>query len=343
MHFARSLSRRVAALLSSAVLLSGALLSTPARADGQIRIAEQFGVVYLLLNIAQDLQLIQKNARAQGLQDVKVEFVKLSGGAVINDALLANQIDVAGAGVGPLMTIWDRTKGRQNVKGIASLGNFPNLLLTNNPQVKTIADLTDKDRIAVPAVGVSVQSRLLQLASAQRWGDAQYNKLDKNQVTLPHPDATAALIKGGTEITAHFSNTPFQEQALAANPNVRVLLNSYDILGGPASSVVLYGTEKFRQENPKIYRAFIDSLNQAARFVQTNPEAAADIYLRINKSNVDRKLLLSIIQSKNVQFQITPQNTLPLAKFMQRVGAIKNTPASAKDYFFDDAHNAKAN
>jgi len=340
---ASRLRRRLAALATASAVLLSAALPGQAHAEGQIRIAEQFGVVYLLLNIAQDLQLIQKNAKAQGLPDVKVEFIKLSGGAAINDALLAGQIDIAGAGVGPLMTIWDRTKGRQNVRGVASLGNFPNLLITTNPSVKSIDDFTDRDRIALPAVTVSVQSRLLQLASAKKWGDAQFNRLDKNQIALPHPDATAALLKGGTEITAHFSNTPFQEQLLAGNPNARVLLNSYDILGGPASSVVLYTTEKYRAENPKTYRAFLDALAQAARFATANPEAAADVYLRVNKSNVDRKLLLSIIQSKDVQFQITPQNTLPLAKFMHRVGAIKNPPASAKDYFFDDPHNAKAN
>ena len=38
----------------------------------------------------------------------------------------------AGAGVGPLLTVWDRTKGRQNVKAVASLGNFPYYLLSSN-------------------------------------------------------------------------------------------------------------------------------------------------------------------------------------------------------------------
>ncbi len=336
------LRRRIAALGTATALLLATCLPSQAHAEGQIRIAEQFGVVYLLLNIAQDLQLIEKNAKAQGVDNVKVEFIKLSGGSAINDALLAGQIDITGAGVGPLLTIWDRTKGRQNVRGVASLGNFPNYLVTTNPNVKTIADFTDKDRIALPAVTVSVQSRILQLASAKLWGDAQFNKLDKNQVALPHPDATAALLKGGTEITAHFSNTPFQEQLLAGNPNARVVLKSYDVLGGPASATVLYATEKYRADNPKTYKALTDALAQAARFVSANPEAAADIYLRINKSNIDRKLLLSILQSKDVQFQITPQNTLPLAQFMHRVGAIKNAP-TVKDYFFDDAHNAKAN
>ncbi len=342
MNSLHAFRRRIAALISATALLLATGLPSQAHAEGQIRIAEQFGVVYLLLNIAQDLQLIEKNAQAQGLKDVKVEFIKLSGGAAINDALLAGQIDIAGAGVGPMLTIWDRTKGRQNVRAVASLGNFPNYLITTNPNVKTIADFTDKDRIALPAVTVSVQSRMLQLASAKVWGDAQFNKLDKNQVALPHPDATAALLKGGTEITAHFSNTPFQEQLLAGNPNARIVLKSYDILGGPSSAVVLYAAEKYRTENPKTYKALLEALAQAARFVSANPEAAADIYLRINKSNIDRKLLLSILQSKDVQFQLTPQNTLPLAQFMHRVGAIKNAP-TVKDYVFDDAHNTKAN
>jgi len=332
--------KKFKALALAAALLAGTA-ALPARAEGQIRIAEQFGVVYLLLNIAQDLQLIEKNGKAQGLE-IKVEFVKLSGGAAVNDALLGGSIDVAAAGVGPLLTIWDRTYGRQNVRGIASLGSFPNYLITTNPNVKTIADFSDKDRIAVPAVGVSVQSRILQLASAKQWGDAQFNRLDKLQVALPHPDATAALTKGGTEITAHFSNTPFQEQLLAANPNARIVLKSYDVLGSASSATVLYGTEKFRKENPKTYKAFVDALAQAARFVQSNPEAAADVYLRVNKSNVDRKLLLSIIKSPEVKFTLEPRNTYQLAQFMHRIGAIRNKPASARDYFFDDGHTAKA-
>ena len=331
--------RRVAALGIAALAFTAAL---PARAEGQLRIAEQFGIVYLLLNVAQDQALVEKHGKALGV-DVKVEFVKLSGGANVNDALLSGSIDVAGAGVGPLLTIWDRTLGRQNVRGIASLGNFPYYLVSNNPAVKTIADFSDKDRIALPAVGVSVQSRILQLASAKQWGDAQFNRFDKNQVAVPHPEATAAIIKGGTEITAHFGNPPFQEQELAGTPAAHIVLKSYDVLGGPASATVLYGTEKFRKDNPKTYKAFVDALAEAARFVKANPEKAADIFIRTNKSGIDRALLLGIIKNPEVEYKLTPQNTLALAEFMQRIGAIKNKAASAKDYFFDDAHNAAAN
>jgi NitT/TauT family transport system substrate-binding protein len=242
--------------------------------------------------------------------------------------------------VGPLLTLWDRTQGKQNVRGVASLGNFPYYLVSINPAVRSIADFTDKDRIATPAVGVSVQSRVLQLASARLWGDAQFNRLDRLQVALPHPEATAAIAKGGTEVTAHFGNPPFQEQELAANPQAHVVLRSYDVLGGPASATVLYATERFRKENPRTYQAFVDALAEAAKLVRADPEKAADIFLRTNKSKVDRALLLKLLRSPEVQFKLTPENTFPLAEFMHRVGAIKNKPASVRDYFFDDPHLA---
>ena len=332
-------TRQAAAWLAGLGLALGSLA---AQAEGRIRIAEQFGVVYLLLNVAQDQKLIEKHAKAAGI-DAKVEWVKLSGGSAVNDALLSGNIEIAGAGVGPLLTIWDRTKGRQNVKGVASLGNFPYYLVSNNPAVKSIADFTDKDRIALPAVGVSVQSRVLQLASAKLWGDKDFARLDKISVALPHPDAAAAIIKGGTEISGHFGNPPFQEQELAGNPQAHIVLDSYQVLGGPASATVLYATEKFRAENPKTYQAFIDALNDAAQFVAANPEKAAEIYIKVSNAKIDRDLLIKIIKNPEVQFKTTPQNTYQLAEFMHRVGAIKNKPASAKDYFFDDAQNAAGN
>ncbi len=330
-------SRLATALRLCTSLLAGALMGpATAQAEGEIRIAEQFGIVYLLLNVVRDQHLIEKHGKADGL-DIKVDWTQLSGGAAVNDALLSGSIDIAGAGVGPLLTIWDRTKGRQNVKAVASLGNFPYYLVSNNPNVKTLADFTEKDRIAVPAVGVSVQSRYLQYAAAQLWGDKEFNRLDKYTVSLPHPDATASLVAGGTELTGHFSNPPFQDQALK-NPNVHVVLDTYKLLG-PNSPTVLFATEKFRAENPKTYKAFIEALSEAEAFIKHDIGAAADTYIRVTQSRIDRAELLRIIDKPEFQFTITPKNTYPLAEFLHRVGAIKHQPASWQDYFFQDAFN----
>lgn len=329
-----AISRLAASIGLGLSLIAGSLVApAAAQAEGEIRIAEQFGIVYLLLNVVRDQQLIEKHGKAQGV-DIKVDWTQLSGGAAINDALLSGSVDIAGAGVGPLLTIWDRTQGRQNVKAVASLGNFPYYLVSSNPNVKTIADLSEKDRIALPAVGVSVQSRFLQYAAAKQWGDKEYARLDKFTLAVPHPDATAALLAGGTELNAHFSNPPYQDQVLA-NPNVHVVLNTYDLLG-PNSPTVLFATEKFRKDNPKTYKAFVEALAEAADFAQNNKAAAADTYIRVTKAKIDREALLKIIDNPQYEFSVTPKNTYPLAEFLYRVGAIKHKPESWKDYFFQD-------
>nr|WP_188130263.1 ABC transporter substrate-binding protein [Massilia mucilaginosa] len=296
------------------------MVSNPAQAEGRIRIAEQFGIVYLLLNVAQDQKLIEKHGRKQGVE-IDVDWVKLSGGAAINDALLSGSIDIASA-------------GKQNVKGVASLGNFPYYLISTNPNVKTIADFSDKDRIALPAVTVSVQARILQMAAAKRWGTAEFKRLHRLTQALPHPDAAATIIAGQTEINAHFATPPYQEQELAANPKAHIVLDSYEVQGGPGSSTVLYATEKYLKDNPKTYRAFVDALAEAAQFISASPEAAADAYLRVNKSSIERALLLKVIKNPKVQFQVAPQNTFGLAPFLFQAGALKKQPTSWRDYFF---------
>ena len=188
----------------AALTLATLIAAAPAHAEGKLRIAEQFGVVYLLLNVAQDQKLIEKHGLKNGVK-IDVDWIKLSGGGAVNDALLSGSIDIAGAGVGPLLTIWDRTAGRQNVKGVASLGNFPYYLVSTNPKVKTIADFTDVDRIALPASTVSVQARILQMAAAKQWGIGEFKRLDRLTQSIPHADAAAAVIAGQTEINAHLT------------------------------------------------------------------------------------------------------------------------------------------
>ncbi len=168
-----------------------ALISIGAQAEGKISIAQQFGIGYLILDVVRDQNLIEKHGKEQGL-DIKVEWSSISGATAMNESLLAGALDVVSAGVPPMLTLWDRTKGKQNVKAIASLGSMPNYLLTNNPTVKTLKDFTENDRIAVPAAGVGFQSRTLQIETAKQFGDAHYKKFDDISISLAHPDATAA-------------------------------------------------------------------------------------------------------------------------------------------------------
>jgi NitT/TauT family transport system substrate-binding protein len=325
---------RIAPLLVAASLSAASL---GAHAEGHIRIAQQFGIGYLLLDVVQDQKLIEKHGKALGV-DIAVEWNQISGATAMNEALLANSLDVVSAGVPPMLTLWDKTRGRQNVKAIASLGSLPNYLITNNPKIHTLKDFGEKDRIAVPAAGTGFQSRTLQIETAKVFGKDDFKRFDNISVSLPHPDATAALIAGGSEIDAHFSSAPYYYQALEANKNIHKVLSSYDILGGPATFNVLYTTQKYHDENPKTYKAFYDALVEAAAFVRAHKAAAADTFIRVQKSKLSPELARHIVEDAENDFTVSPFHTFVYADELQKLGVLKNKAASWKDYFFEEAY-----
>jgi len=321
--------------IRNTLLASALLLPTLAQAEGHISIAQQFGIGYLMLDVVKQQRLIEKHGQAEGL-DIQVEWKTLSGATAMNEALLAGALDVVSAGVPPMLTVWDRTRGKQNVKAIASLGSMPNYLLSNRPEVKSLDDLGEHDRIAVPAAGVGFQSRTLQIEAARRYGKADFQHFDRLSLSLPHPDATAALISGGSEVTAHFSSPPFMYQALE-HPNVHKLISSYDILGGPASFNLLYTTQRFHDDNPKTYRAFYDALAEAAQIIKADSEAAARTYLEVQQSKLPLELVRRIVEDPEVNFSVSPERTQVYAEQLHALGVLKHQAASWKDYFFEEA------
>ncbi len=329
---------RASASLTALVAAVLVALPSSARAEvTEIKVAQQYGIGYLPLMLMEEQKLIEKHAKANGIPDLKVGWAKFAGGNVMNDALLSNSLQVASGGVGPLVTLWARTRGSLDVKAIAAINSMPLFLNTRDPNVKTIKDFTDRDRIALPAVKVSIQAVTLQMAAEQAFGEGQQNKLDALTVTLSHPDAQVALLSGQSEITAHFGSPPFQYQQLK-NPAIHTVLNSYDVLGGPATFNVVWTTSKFRAENPRLYDAFVKALDEAEATINGDKRAAAEAYLRISKDKDTLDNIARMMNDPQIVFTTTPQNVMKYVDFMLKTGVIKVKPDSWKGLFFPNVY-----
>ena len=298
----------------------------------EIRVAKQYGISYLPLMLMEDGKLIEKYAKANGA-DVTVTWSTFAGGNVMNDALLSSSLQFASGGVGPLVILWSRTRGNLDVRGIAALNSMPLMLVTRNPNVQSVKDFTDKDRIGLPAVKISVQALALQMAAEQAFGPGQQNKLDPLTVTMAHPDAMQALLSGQSEVNSHFGSPPFQYQELA-KPGMHVVLNNYDVMGGAVTFNVVWTTDKFRTENPKLYDAFVKALDEAQATINRDKRAAAEAYLRISKDKDSVDNITRMMNDPQVVFTTTPQNVMKYADFMAKTGAIKVKPDTWKDLFF---------
>jgi len=321
----------------AALAIALATASTPTRAElSELAIAQQYGIGYLSLMVMEDQKLIEKYAREAGV-DVKVTWARFAGGNVMNDALLSGTLHIASGGVAPLVTLWSRTRGNLDVRGIAALNSMPLHLVSRNPAVKTVRDFTDKDRIGLPAVKVSVQAAILQMAAEQAFGPGQQNRLDAFTVSLSHPDAMQALMSGQSEVNAHFGSPPFQYQELA-KPENHVVVNSYEVLGGPSTFNLVWTTAKFRSENPKLYEAFVKALDEANAQINRDKRAAAQTYVRLSKDKDSVDNIAKMLNDPAIVFTTTPQTIQRFAEFMAKTGSIKTKPDSWKDMFFPNVH-----
>jgi NitT/TauT family transport system substrate-binding protein len=334
MNYSRSRSLPVVSMLLALALMVAAAI--PARAEvKEVRLAKQYGLGYLPLIIMEEQKLVEKHAKAAGLGDIKVTWATLGGGGAVNDALLSGSVDYISSGVAPLIVLWDKSKG--TVKGVSALISTPNYLNTNNPSVKTVRDFTDKDRIALPTVKVSIQAIILQMAVAKEFGQENFSKLDKLTVSMKHPDAMAALLSNRSEVTGHLTSPPFMFQELD-DKRVHTVLNSYDVLGGPHTFNVFTTTKTFHDNNPKTYAAVFAALEEAVTYINKNKKAAAQIYQKASKTKESLDDLIKEISQPSLAYTTTPLNITRFSDFMYKTGTIKTKPNSWKDLFFSNVH-----
>ncbi|MBI3709641.1 MAG: ABC transporter substrate-binding protein [Proteobacteria bacterium] len=304
----------------------------------EVRLAKQFSMGYVQFNVIERQRLIEKHAEALGLRDVKAIWSTFNGPNAMNDALLSNSVDIVSGGVPGLVTLWARTKGTSmEVKGISALSSQPFLLNTRDPRIRGVEDFTDADRIAVPAVKVSVQAVTLQMAAAKKFGFENYSRLDSLTVSLSPPDSTIGIISGNAGFNNVFGVPPFQQQQLE-HPGIRTVLNSFDVLEGPHTFTVAWTSSRFREQNPALYRALMLALEEATEIINRDKRAAAALWKEDSKSNLSLDFVHNVLAGSQVRWTLTPENTMKYAEFMHRVGSIKAAPASWKDLFFPEIH-----
>jgi sulfonate transport system substrate-binding protein len=324
-------------VVGAAALAAAILVPKGAAAEATtVRVAKQFGVAYMQFMVMQDLKLVEKHAKAAGL-DVTTEWATFRSSDVMNDALISGSVDFVSLGIPGIITIWSKTKGTSTeVKGVSGLNVSPLMLLVRDPAIKSIRDFKDNHRIALPAVKVAMQAIILQMAAAKEWGDAKYNALDHLTVSMAHPDATAAMLGGQSEITANFSSAPFQYRQMKS-PNIRRILTSTELFDEPLSFNVIAATSKFRSENPKLYAAFLAALKEATDFINADKRKGAEIYLKVSGDKSTVEDILEVLADPAILYNTKVGGIRAFVNFMAKTGTLKNPPADWKEMFFPEA------
>ena len=320
------LPRSFTALLALAVALAATLV--PACAQDEIKIGVGYGLAFLPVYVCEDLKLIEKYAKAAHL-DVKPSFERFMGAAQVQDAIAAGKIDIGPFGTVPLLTAWEKAKDTPNqIFAVSGVTSLPLVLLGNQPNEQSIADLKPGDRIAVPTL-TSPQMYLLELQSEKIFG--QYDHLRDQVVALSHADAIAALVEGKDAVTAYFASPPFTELALR-DANIHPLLTSSEVMNGKFSFLILGATKAYIEAQPQMPEVIGKAMAEAARLIHDDPRRAAQIYLTHEPSGTLNGVAMeAVIRQLKDEFGSAVYGVQTMADFMGRHGALNSPPRSWKE------------
>lgn len=323
----------------AAAMLCGLMLTTPVHAEtDEVVLARQFGIGYLPLTVMHVHGLVEEKLAEAGLDDTSVTWSRFGSGSAANDAMLSGKLDFAAGGTGPAIILWDRTRDNVKVHGVAALSSMPNYLISRAPEIESIADFTEDDRIAMAGAGSSVQTVYLQMAASKEWGVENFRKLNPLMVNLPHPEGLNAMLSGSAGIRSTFTTPPFQYIGLQEG-DAHIVLNSYDIMGGPNTFLMVWSTDKFRSENPKTFNAVLSALGDATEWINENPRDAAELYVKDTGDKESVEFIEEMINDPEITFKLAPDRILPYAQFMHDIGTINNRPESWTDLFFPEIHD----
>jgi NitT/TauT family transport system substrate-binding protein len=327
------LRRNVRRSFTAFLLLCATL--TPAFAQQEVKIGVGFGLAFLPIYICEDLKLVEKHAKAAGFE-VKANFPRFMSAAQLQDAVASGAIDMGPYGTAPLLAAWQKGKDTLGqILAVSGITSLPLTLLSNQPNEKSVADLTPADRIAVPTL-TSPQRYLLEIQSEKKaFGWFTYDQVNKQLVAMSHGDAIAALVEGSGQpadkVTAYFASPPFTQLALR-DADVHPILTSSDVMGGKSSFLIMGATKAAIDAHPQLPEVIGKAIDEAARIIHDDPRRAAQIYLTHEPSSaLDAATMEAVIREIRGEFGSAIYGVQTLADFMGRHGALKTPPQSWKD------------
>lgn len=298
------------------------------------------GVGFLPLHMMREHGLIEAEAATLGIEDLEVRWLDLGGPSIMNDALLSGSVDFITAGPPAFLTLWDRTRGSLDVRGVAALTSLPMYLNTRAEHLASIEDLRAQDKIALTAIKVSIPAIIMQMYAAERYGPDEAERFDRYTVSMTHPDGVLAMLAGSTDVNAHFTSPPFHQRE-RQDPSIRTIMSSNDVMGGATTFTMLSTTRRYREEHPVIYQAVLGALEEAISMIEADPSAAAEVLEATDGgAGLSHTELTALLRDPDIEFTTTPAHLMKYAEFMHSIGSITNLPESWQDLFFPEIHSA---
>lgn len=285
----------------------------------KITVAYQGGIGYAPIHVMEVKNLIEENYDGE----IEVEYVKLDSGAAINEGIIGGTIDIGCMGLGPAIS---GVAAGVPYKAISNLCSQSHGLMSNDPAVKSLKDITSDDKIALVNTG-SIQHILLAMAAEKELGDA--HALDNNIQAMSHAEGMAALESGTVKL--HLTSSPFiyqerENDAYTELPEISEVWPS-------GNSFLLAMASAGVKEDEKLYAAVCDAFAQAFEFINQDKEGIADI--EVEYLGLDRETVMAYMNEKDCQFFPQLRGADDMAAFMYSAGFVTKE-VSMDEFKYDE-------
>lgn len=286
--------------------------------SNEIRIAEQYGLQYSPLYVANKLGILSKN-----LPNANVKSQNFAGGAAVSEALIGGHLDMACMGIPPALIAMD--KGA-DFKIAFGLSIPPAKLMVMDKRIKNIADIKPTDKIATPGVG-SIQQIMLSIAAKDILSDAR--KFDQNIITMKNPEAFSALVNN-TDVAAHFASMPYIVKELEMG--AISILDAKDI--NLRSSIVCVATKDFYKKRKDDYDGILKSIKESINLINSKDKKALEVIAQTEKLDIQKAS--EYLDNPKSEFTLKVYGVKRLYEYMHESGYIKNS-TDIKNYFWDES------
>ncbi len=317
-------------VLAGALVAALPLVASSARARKPTRFVSHSNSPspYLHLNVMKTPASWWKSTPLLGVPDVKVTFAQFSGGDAMNDALISGAIDIVCGGAPAMLYLVGQDKGhaagsarRLRARLFRAAARTP-----ATPNIKSIEDFRDTDKIAVPGVKVSGQAIIPEMAAA---GGMGYGELGEAR------QADTSRSRRPIRLPACWPTTPrsnpHSRRRLSPNCSSRTrtcatILKSRDIVGNATSSV-WWTSKRFHDNNPKVYQAIINATKEAQAFIDKDlPHRGEVLHRGLRRQEHRRRDRHHAAQAQGNGYRMSrPTGFMIYADFLEQGRAVSRT------------------
>lgn len=300
--------------------------NAPANETPTITIAYQQSIGFAPLMVMKENGLLEKNYDG----DLTVDLKQMKGGAEINEALISGDLDVGVVGV-PVAIKGVLAGSPYRIAG--AMCAQPYMLLTNKPEIQTLADIAPEDQIA--AINLNSQNHiLLEIACKKILGDP--HALDGNVAALSNSEGYTSMISGA--VSCHLVSSPICFMELdSTDADIHEIEIGADVWPLDNTAIVTIVRDSLHDDE-KLYAAFMAAMDEAMSFINKNPEETAEIVSQYFDASAEE--ILKWMQDPRYHFDQELHGVMDMADFMVDIGLLDEGPASIEELVYD---NVKGN